>query len=65
MIVLDIEGKHKFKLVYYIHVVEIPTNMRVNSYKLNISKIVNTRKCNILPSLLCIFILRIDYSYNH
>jgi len=34
MIVLDIEGKHKFKLFYYIHFEEIPTNKGEHSYKL-------------------------------
>ena len=28
-------------VVYYIHIVEIPTNKRANSYKLHISKIGN------------------------
>jgi len=40
-IVHDIKGIHIFKLVYYIHIVEIPTNMRSNSCKLKISKIGN------------------------
>ena len=34
MFVLDIRGKHNFKLFYYIHIVEIPTNKSANSYKL-------------------------------
>ena len=39
--VLDIKEKHNFKLfTIIIHIVEIPTNKRANSYKLNISKIV-------------------------
>ena len=33
--------KHTFKLFYYIHIVEIPTNKRANSYKLKFSKIWN------------------------
>jgi len=39
--VLDIKGKHDFKLFYYIHIVEILTNKGANSYTLNISKIGN------------------------
>ena len=39
--VLDIKGKHDFKLFYYIHIVEILTNKGANSYKFNISKIGN------------------------
>jgi len=36
--VLDFKGKLKFTLFSYIHVVEIPSNKRANSYKLKISK---------------------------
>jgi len=32
--VLDIKGKHNFKVVYYIHIVEIPINKGANYYKL-------------------------------
>ena len=41
IIVLNIKGKHNFKQFYYIHIVEIPTNKRANSYKLRIWKIGN------------------------
>jgi len=51
MIVLDSKGKHNFKLFYYIciyiYIVEIPTNKRAYSYKLNISKIGNCKSNNI------------------
>ena len=40
IIVLDIKGKQYFKL-YYMYIVEIPTNKRANSYKLKILKIGN------------------------
>ena len=42
IVVLDVKGNHNFKHFYYIHIVEIPTNKGANSYKLKISKIVNT-----------------------
>ena len=39
--VIDIKEKQHFKLFYYIHIVEIPTNKGANSYKRRISKIGN------------------------
>jgi len=41
--VLDIKKKQNLKLFFtiHIHIVEIPTNKKVNSYKLKISKIGN------------------------
>jgi len=39
--IIDIQGKHNFKLFCYIHIVEIPANKGANSYKLKISKIGN------------------------
>ena len=32
ILVLDIKGKHNFKLFYYIHIIEIPTNKGAHSY---------------------------------
>ena len=43
IIVLDISGKHNFKLFYCILIIEIPANKGANSYKLKISKIGNSR----------------------
>jgi len=37
IIVLDIEGKLIFKLIYYIHIIEIPNNKGAYSYKLEMS----------------------------
>jgi len=41
MLIMDIYGKHYFKLFYYKHINEIPSNNGANSYKQNILKIVN------------------------
>jgi len=38
---LTLKKNSFFKLFYYIHIVEIPTNKGANSYKLKISKIGN------------------------
>ena len=45
--VLDIKEKHNFKLfAIIIHIAQIPTNKRANSYKLNISKLGNSLLTN-------------------
>ena len=37
IVVFDIEGKLNFKLIYYIHIIEIPNNKGAYSYKLEMS----------------------------
>ena len=54
-VVLDIKGKHT---VYHIHIVEIPTNKRANSYKFKLSKIGNRKGRNqsILTNIEIVFL---------